>query len=190
MPTKAQRREATQNRLKAMSHPLRGEILRVLAERGPISPVQIGRVLEEKTENIAYHMNKLVALDCAELVEERKVRGAVEHIYRATERSLVSTEEWEELGPAEKHWFVAEIFQQTIDDFVTSEKAQVVGSERDLHLTRTPIMVDAEGFEEAMRIYEDARLAIVEVERRSAERGGDCRPASSNLSLFPMPADR
>jgi hypothetical protein len=190
--TKTHRRAATQNRLTAMQHPLRGELLRLLLDRGPASPVQLARIVSEDTSNVAHHMKRLAELDCAELVETRQVRGATEHIYRATERSLVSLEEWEELGPAEKHWFVAEIFQQIVDDFVASEKAQVVGADKDLHLTRTPLMVDAQGLQEGMEIFEAARMAMAEVAARSAERSAasgqdQSFPISSSLALFRMP---
>lgn len=189
--TKVSRREATQNRLTAMQHPLRAEILRLMRDRGLSSPVELARILEEDVSKVAHHVKRLKELDCAEMVETRPVRGATEHFYRATEQSLVSLEEWEELGSAGKQWFVAEIVQNIIDDVVVAEKAQVIGSDKDLHLTRTPIMIDAEGLREGMEIFEAARLAMVEVETRSAERaaaGEDQRfPASSSLALFRMP---
>jgi predicted transcriptional regulator len=192
MSTKAQRRDITQNRLTAMSHPLRAEVLRILVER-TASPVEMGRELEEETSNVSFHVKRLVELDCAELVRTRQRRGATEHFYRATERSLVSTEEWENLAPAEAHWFCAEIFQQVIDDFVASEKAQLMGSEKDLHLTRTPALLDRDGLDEGMKIFERARLEMVEVERRCMERAAERTdaderfPVSSSLALFRVP---
>src|SRR5262245_7394566 len=98
MSTKTQRRKATENRVKAMSHPLRAASLRILADR-TASPAEMARELEEELSNVSYHTKQLVEFEHAELVSTRPVRGALEHFYRATERHLLDTEEWEELNP-------------------------------------------------------------------------------------------
>ena len=67
MSTKTQRRKATKNRIKAMSHPLRGEILRILTERTS-SPAEMARELDEELSNVSYHTKQLVEFECAELV--------------------------------------------------------------------------------------------------------------------------
>lgn len=190
MGNRAGRREARQNRLIALSDPLRAEILRILVER-PASPVEMAHELGAPTPNISHHTKRLVDLDCAELVEERKVQGAIQHIYRATDRALVATEEWEEMNPPEAQGFLAETMQMVIDDFIASEKAQIVGHDADFHLTRTPVVLDRQGLEEGLRIFEQARLAMADVERRCAERGqdgeGEALTVSAVLGLFKVP---
>ncbi len=191
MTKSLQRQSATQNRLVAVSHPLRAEVLRILVER-PASPVEIAHELGVPTPNVSHHAKRLVELDCAELAEERKVQGAIQHIYRATERALVSMEEWEQMHPGEAMGFIAEVMQMILNDYLASERAEIIGKDPDFHLTRTPISIDQEGLEEGLEIFENARLAMVEVERRSAERsresGGTTFPASSALGLFKMPS--
>lgn len=172
MANRAGRRAARENRLIALSNPLRAEILRILVER-PASPVEMARELGVPTPNVSHHAKRLVELDCAELVEEEKVQGAMKHIYRATERVLVDTSEWEEMNPVEAQSFNAVTMQAMIDDFVAAERAQTVGGDADFHLSRTPMAVDQQGLEESLDICECARLALAEVERRSAERGGE-----------------
>src|SRR6478735_9451146 len=98
MSTKTQRRKATENRIKAMSHPLRASILRILVER-TASPAEMARELGEELSNVSYHTKQLVEFECAELVSTRPVRGALEHFYRATERHLIDTADWEDLDP-------------------------------------------------------------------------------------------
>ena len=98
MPAKTQRRKATENRIKAMSHPLRASILRILTER-TASPAEMARDLDEDLSNVSYHTKQLVGFECVELVSTRPVRGALEHFYRATERHLIDTEDWETLDP-------------------------------------------------------------------------------------------
>jgi DNA-binding transcriptional ArsR family regulator len=175
----------------ALSDPLRAEMLRILVER-PASPVEMARELGVPTPNVSHHAKRLVELDCAELVEEEKVQGAMKHIYRATERVLVETDEWDEMDPAEARGFLAVSMQAVIDDFVASEREQTVGGDRDFHLSRTPLVLDQQGLEEGLEIYEAARLAMAEVERRSAERRqGDEEQAfrvSSVFGLFKVPS--
>lgn len=184
------RRTAVQNRLVAVSHPLRAEVLRILVER-PASPVEIAHELGVPTPNVSHHAKRLVELDCAELAEERKVRGAIQHFYRATEIAFVSQDEWGQMEPREAMGFLAGIMQTILADYLASEKAELIGSDADFHLTRTPISIDQEGLEEGLKIFENARLAMMEVERRSAERsrgqGTQTFTTSSSLGLFKTP---
>jgi DNA-binding transcriptional ArsR family regulator len=181
---------ARHNRLVALSNQLRAEILMILVER-PASPVEMARELGESTQNVSHHCKRLVALDCAELVKEEKVQGAMKHIYRATERALVDTSEWSEMHPLEAQSFNAVSMQAMIDDFVAAERAQTVGRDPEFHLSRTPMVLDQRGLEEGLEIYEAARLAMAEVERRSAERTKDDDDAafrvSSIFGLFKIP---
>jgi DNA-binding transcriptional ArsR family regulator len=93
MSTEAERRRASENRIRAISHPIRAAILRILAER-TASPAEMARELGEELSNVSYHAKQLVHLECAELVRTQSGPGALEHFYRATERPLVDSEEW------------------------------------------------------------------------------------------------
>ncbi|HEX6780528.1 MAG TPA: helix-turn-helix domain-containing protein [Solirubrobacterales bacterium] len=193
MSTRAQRRKATETRIKAMSHPLRAAILRILADR-TASPAEMARELDEELSNVSYHTKQLVEFECAELVSTRPVRGALEHFYRATERHLIDTEEWEELDPLVAEGILCEIMQKMLDDFVVATKARSIGGDKDFHLTRTPLVLDAEGLQEALEVHEKARLELLEVESRSAARivksGEEGTNVSSNQGLFKMPSPK
>jgi DNA-binding transcriptional ArsR family regulator len=190
MSTRIQRRKATETRIKAMSHPLRAEILRILTER-TASPAEMARELDEELSNVSYHAKQLVELECAELVSTRPVRGALEHFYRATERHLIDTEEWEELDPIVAEDLVCEFMQKILDDFVASARAKLVGGDKDFHLTRTLHVLDEQGVQEALEAHERARLEVVEIEARSAERmvssGEEGIRVSSSQGCFKMP---
>lgn len=190
MSTKTQRRKATENRIKAMSHPLRAAILRTLVER-TASPAEMARELDEELSNVSYHTKQLVEFECAELVSTRPVRGALEHFYRATERHLIDTEEWDELDPVIAEDLVCEFMQKILDDFVSSARAGIIGSNENFHLTRTPLVLDEQGMQEALEAHERARLEILEIEARSAARMVDSGEKGSNVSssqgCFAMP---
>lgn len=191
MPSKTERRKAGENRIKAMSHPLRASVLRILAER-TASPAEISRELGEELSNVSYHTKQLVEFECVELVSTRPVRGALEHFYRATERHLIDTEEWDELDPVMAEGLICETEQRMLDDFVAAVRAQTLGGDKDFHLTRTPLLLDREGVQEALEAHERLRLELAEVEARSAARmiesGEEGVKASSSQACFKMPS--
>jgi DNA-binding transcriptional ArsR family regulator len=193
MPATSDRRRLESERLmKAMSHPLRAAILRILNER-TASPAELARELDDHLHNVSYHTKRLEQLGCVELVKERHVRGAVEHFYRATTRNLVDASDWEALDPVIKEDVVGESMQKILDDFVASASAKVVGSDKEFWLTRTPLVLDEDGLKEALAIHERAFAELREVEARSAERLGAAKaegtPVSSAQLLFKMPED-
>ena len=181
MSTKTQGRKASENRIKAMSHPLRASILRMLTER-TASPAEMARELDEELSNVSYHTKQLVEFECAELVSTRPVRGALEHFYRATERHLIDTDEWDDLDPVIAEDLVCEFMQKILDDFVSSRRAGIVGGDRNFHLTRTLMVLDEEGMQEALGVHERARLEIAEIQARSAARMVDSGDKGTNVS--------
>jgi DNA-binding transcriptional ArsR family regulator len=71
---------------RALSHPLRRRILRVLEEsREPLSPLDCtekGRLNDDRLGTIAYHFRLLAKLGLIEIAFEEAVRGSVKHYYR------------------------------------------------------------------------------------------------------------
>ena len=70
----------------ALLKPKRVEVLRQLAE--PHTCTQIGQVLGETPQAVYYHVKRLQAHGLVELVEEHRVRGITEGVYRAVARSF------------------------------------------------------------------------------------------------------
>lgn len=197
MATRAERRQATHNRLKAMQHPLRAEVFRLIRETpGAISPAEVARELEADVPTVSYHVRKLAEYDCVEEVENRPVRGVVEHFYRATDSHLIDIEEWAEL--VERDSEVAEVltdeFMQTIvDDFTASRRASIVGRDEKFWICRVPHVLDEEGLDEALEAANAYEARMVEIAARSAARltsDDSGIPVSSSIVLFKMPKRR
>jgi DNA-binding transcriptional ArsR family regulator len=188
--TSERRRLETQQLMKAMSHPLRAAALRVLNDR-TASPAELSRELGADLSEVSYHVRRLVALERIELVRTTPVRGALEHFYRATSRHLVDSEDWEGLDPLMKEDLVGEFMQKILDDFVASTRAGILGADKDFWLTRTPLVLDAAGLQEALKIHQRAFELLQEVESRSTARLVRSRtsgiPVSSGQGLFKMP---
>jgi hypothetical protein len=151
----------------------------------------MARELDEDLSNVSYHTKQLVELDCAELVSTRPVRGALEHFYRATERSLIDTEEWDDLDPLMAENLIHEMMQKALDDFVAATQARTIANEGAFHLTRTPLVLDQDGLKEALEAHERARMEVLEIASRSAERmvetGETGINVSSSQACFKMP---
>lgn len=197
MATRAERRQVTQNRLKAMQHPLRAEVFRLIRESpGAVSPAEVARELEADIPTVSYHVRKLTEYNCVEEVENRPVRGVVEHFYRATEQQRLDLEEWAELSESEPE--VAEVltdeFMQTIvDDFTASRQASIVGRDEKFAITRNPLVLDDEGLEEALEAAAAYEAKMTDIAARSAARlapDDHGTPVSSSIVLFKMPPKR
>lgn len=192
MATETKRQTAESNLAKAMSHPVRAQALKVLNER-TASPKEISEELGEDLSNVGYHVRKLLDLGCAEKVTEKRVRGAVETFYRATELHFVHTEDWEAIPAERRRGLIGEFLQPTIDDTVRSVNAGLLGSTKDFHMTSSPLITDETGLQEMLEIHEETRLRLVEVAAESAKRkaqGSQGREihVSSFQACFEVPA--
>lgn len=68
--------------IKAIVHPLRRRILRVMTGEGePLSPVQISKKLGVSLSMVVYHATVLRICGAVEPAGERQVRGAIEHFF-------------------------------------------------------------------------------------------------------------
>lgn len=82
----------------ALLKPRRVEVLRLLAE--PRTCTQIGRALGDSPQKVYYHVKQLQSAGVVELVDERRVRGITEGIYRAIANSYwVSPQLVGRIGP-------------------------------------------------------------------------------------------
>ena len=194
MATKAERRQATQNRIKAMQHPLRAEAFRLIRDQGPLSPAEISRELEAPLGDVSYHVRKLRDFHCIEEARNRVVRGAVQRFYRATEQHMVDTEEWDELAEAEPlaaEALTDEFMQHIVDDYSRSRHASIVALDGEFHITRTPLVLDPQGVEEALESAEEHRFRMAEIAARCAARrmsqGTPEVQTSSSIAFFKMP---
>jgi DNA-binding transcriptional ArsR family regulator len=69
---------------RAMTHPLRPAILRLIEEHGKRSPSQLHGELEQPLGNVSYHVRCLYDARLLKSEGTRPRRGAVEHFYSLT----------------------------------------------------------------------------------------------------------
>jgi DNA-binding transcriptional ArsR family regulator len=78
-----------QETVRALSHPVRVEILQALHGR-IASPVELSREIGQRPAVVSYHAGTLLRCGCLELVHSRAQRGAVENFFAVTPHSLIS----------------------------------------------------------------------------------------------------
>jgi DNA-binding transcriptional ArsR family regulator len=165
-----------------VAHPTRAKALNVLVER-KASPNQIALELGEEVGNVSYHVKKLVQLGVVELVEERKVRGAVEHFYRAINLAFVSDEEWAKLSIEERRPYTLYTLQLGIADAARAVEANSFDARPDRYLTRTRAVVDEEGWSEFNELHAEMIERTMEIKAASAARRAE-EPQSTAIPVM------
>jgi DNA-binding transcriptional ArsR family regulator len=158
---------------KALAHPLRQRILLEL-ERGVASPNEVSQALGEPLNLVAYHVRILREAKCVELVSRRQVRGAVEHFYRPTSRTLLDDMSFSKLPLALRRRLVGQTLQQIWDD--ARAAAEVDGfDDREVHVSRTLLDLDEEGYAELVALLSETLEKALEIHSSSAgrQRGGE-----------------
>jgi DNA-binding transcriptional ArsR family regulator len=130
--------------VKALAHPLRIRILAMLQER-PASPVMLAHQVDASLGRVAHHVRVLHGLDMIELVQTRRRRGAIEHIYRAREFPRFSDEAWAGLGASGRQRVLAAMLEQ-IGDYVSGSAAAGGFDRPDANISRVPLRLDEQGW--------------------------------------------
>ncbi len=158
------------NLTKALSHPLRQRILeRLSADGAEASPTQLAHLLDAPVGNVAYHVRVLHKLECIELVRTRKVRGALEHYYRAIAHPWLDAEQWARL-PAS---FRRQALARTLRDIVSeASDAGVTGGfdHPDAQVTRVSAVLDEQGWQDIAVLLEQLLTSVQRIHADSAVR--------------------
>jgi DNA-binding transcriptional ArsR family regulator len=154
--------------VKAMSHPLRVRILAMLDER-KASPNQLAGWLGASLGTVAYHVRTLEQLGLIELVDETRVRGAVEHHYRARARPNVTAEGWAQAPPIAKQAAVGSSLD-VIAEYARQSAASGGFDREDAQLRRALVKLDAKGFTALSKAVDKLLEQAEKIEAAAAER--------------------
>jgi DNA-binding transcriptional ArsR family regulator len=173
-----------------VAHPTRARAFSILAER-TASPVEIAQQIGKDVGHVGYHVRKLLQLELIELVDEKPVRGAVEHFYRAIERQVVTEEEFAGQSVEEREVFTRYTLQLHVTDIARAMDEHTVDARVNRVVTRMPILVDEEGFQELSDLHTEVLERTMEIEARSNERRATSEeegiPTVSSSMFFEVP---
>jgi DNA-binding transcriptional ArsR family regulator len=170
------------------AHPTRAKCLAILTER-PASPAELARELGQELGVVAYHVKRLRDLEAVELVEERPVRGAMEHFYRAIKRPFIDDEEYLDVSLEDRLKFARAILQLSVVDATTAIETGSLAERHNHHISRFPSQVDEKGWEDMMELLQETLARAMEIEAESVARGGTTIPIRVILQGFEMPTD-
>jgi DNA-binding transcriptional ArsR family regulator len=154
---------------KAFAHPLRVQILIILNER-VASPNLLAQELDQSLNLVAYHVRVLEKYDCIELVDTKQRRGATEHFYRATRRQFLSDSEWARMPQSLRPGLSGAMLKSVFDDIEEAVKSGTLDEKEDRHLSRTPMVVDRQGWEEVSTLLSETLDRVLEIQGESNER--------------------
>jgi DNA-binding transcriptional ArsR family regulator len=176
-----------------VAHPTRARAFVILAER-KASPVEIAQEIGKDVGHVGYHVRKLQELKLIELVDERPVRGAVEHFYRAIMRPYLGEETFAEQPQDQREIFTRHILQLHVTDIAHAMDEHTFDERTNRWLVRTPMVVDEKGFDELAALHAELYEKTLDIQARSDERrtGTDdegIHTMSTNM-FFETPARR
>ena len=152
-----------------VAHPTRARAFLILAER-TASPAEIAKEIGKDVGHVGYHVRKLQQLDLIELVDEKPVRGAVEHFYRAIERPMVTEDEFAAQSVEEREVFTRAILQHHVADIARAMDEHTLDARTNRAVIRTPMLVDEEGFDELAELHLEMYQRTLDIQAQSAER--------------------
>lgn len=176
-----------------VAHPLRAQIWVALINQVR-SPVELERLLGADLSDISYHVKELHKKGKIEVVRTEPVRGALKHFYTATERLVVTDDEYEAMSLTDRAAIDRETLQLAMADAIASLESGTFCERTDHANIRLMGQVDEEGFKEARDLMEETLTRLHEIQGRSANRRGEepgrpAIPITSVLLMFERPPE-
>jgi DNA-binding transcriptional ArsR family regulator len=173
--------------IKALTHPLRVQILHSLEER-IASPSELADEIGAPLGNVSYHVRQLHSLGLIKLVKKTPRRGAIEHHYKALARAPISDEAWAGTPGVVKEAVVGTSLG-ALGQAVNKAAADGGFKRPEAQLVREEITLDEKGFadvsKELARTAERLNKIRDDSARRLEKSGGDGgRAANAVLMLF------
>ncbi len=156
--------------VKALDHVLRQHVL-LAAVQGEVSPKELAEMLDAELSQVSYHV-KVLRDDCDGIIEETRTvprRGAVEHFYRASAKTLFPAKAWRRLKKGLRSVVGAGQASDLFNDLAEALKAGKLEGADD-HIVRTPLLLDTEGQRRVKAIAERASREVEDEQRATAER--------------------
>jgi hypothetical protein len=180
----------TRRAAKAAAHPVRVRILADLNE-GNMGPAAfVRRNPGVSLRDAIRHFNRLVDLECIELVERSKGRGR-EHIYRAVRRALFDASSWLAVPDDRKAGVTGEAMSTFMNRVAQAAKSGTLDARSNRHVTWTSLRFDEIGWREFVPAIDSAFYVALQLHIDAALRmrtsGEQPMPVTVGLFCFESP---
>jgi DNA-binding transcriptional ArsR family regulator len=153
---------------KALAHPLRTRILGALEDR-TASPSELAQEFGASLGVVSYHVRRLHSLRFLKLVKSVPRRGAVEHYYTAVAGPHITSQAWQETPTIVKQATIGAALHEV--GLAVNQAAAAGGFEQpQAHLSRSPIKVDQQGFDQIAGELDALVDRVRKIEAESAKR--------------------
>jgi DNA-binding transcriptional ArsR family regulator len=154
--------------IKALTHPLRVQILRSLEDR-TASPSELADEIGAPLGNVSYHVRQLHALGLIKLVKKTPRRGAIEHHYKAVAQPPISDEAWAGTPGLVKEAVVGTSLGQ-LGQAVNAAAAGGGFKRAEAQLAREEMQLDERGFRDVAKELSRAMERIAKIRDDSGRR--------------------
>jgi DNA-binding transcriptional ArsR family regulator len=172
--------------IKALTHPLRVQILRALEER-TASPSELADEIGAPLGNVSYHVRQLHGLGLIKLVKKTPRRGAIEHHYKALVQPPISDDAWAGQPNVVRESVVGTSLGQLGQDV----NAAVAGGgfrRPEAQLVREEVVLDEKGFKDVAKELSRSLERVAKIREDSAKRleksGAEASSGNVVMMLF------
>ena len=158
-----------QRLVRALSHPLRIEILELLTDR-VASPNWLATQLDASLSHVAYHTRALDKCGCLVLVKTAQRRGATEHFYKATPDAFVGSPAWRGVPRPVLSGISGATLRTFIDKAIGALEAGTLDGREDTVFRWMPLLLDERGWKEVVGILEESTEKILAAHLQSQDR--------------------
>jgi DNA-binding transcriptional ArsR family regulator len=171
--------------MKALSHPLRIQILTLVNNR-PWSPNEIHKELDEGLSQVSYHVRVLFkTFKMIELVKTEPRRGAVEHYYKAVDRVFAREEIAARLPESARLMLRDRIIEDADRDIQEALAAGTFYQRKDVHADWIPMDLDDQAFKAISTRADKFIEEAIKIAGAAAARIADgAEPIPMSLALF------
>lgn len=168
--------------VKSLSHELRVEIMTVLSER-VASPNELATMLNVGLSGVSYHVKVLKDYGRIELVRTEPRRGAVEHYYRATSKSLLPAKTWRGIKRGVRAAFGGGLASDLFDELADALPGGKLAKSNS-HICRMPLVLDAEGWKNVVAMAERFTAEVEAEQHASAARAAKANGGAAAASAY------
>jgi DNA-binding transcriptional ArsR family regulator len=172
--------------IKALTHPLRVQILRALEER-TASPSELADEIGAPLGNVSYHVRQLHSLGLIKLVKKTPRRGAIEHHYKALVQPPITDEAWAGQPDVVRESVVGSSLGQ-LGEAVNAAAAGGGFRRAEAQLVREELALDDKGFQDVAKELARSQERVTKIRddaaRRLEKSGGESRQANVVTMLF------
>jgi len=168
--------------ISALAHPTRVHALTVLNER-TASPGELAKELQRSVRHVAYHLERLEKLGCVELVGTEEAHGGavVAKRYRAIQRPWFDREAWTQIDTDDQPGVTSAILANMNEDITKAITGGTI-NEGENHISRTPMVLDPESYEELLELLGETLERILELQETATNRLGTGREEEAILT--------